>query len=116
MKVSNQLPCRRGTSVGGRDHARGPIAPNSKGHVNGPQFTAGFFSLFRFETTLHFLNVEGLVEVHTAKENVQGTIDHNYSLQKNTWIMVHLKTQDVLHGLCWGSQAPLRVSSSRLMV
>lgn len=81
----------------------GPIAPNSKDHVSGPQFTAEFFSLFHFDTTLHFLNVEGLIEIHILKETVQGTIDHNYNLQKNTWVTGHLKTQDVLSGLCWGS-------------
>ena len=68
-----------------------PLTPNVKGHVNGPQFTAGF-SLFTTLISHYTLNVEGLVKVHNAKENVQGTIDHNYSLQKNTWIMRYLKT------------------------
>lgn len=53
--------------------------------MRGPQFTAGFLSLYYFDT--EFLNVKGLIELQNAKENAQGTTDHNYNLQKNTWTM-----------------------------
>lgn len=53
--------------------------------MRGPQFTAGFLSLYYFDT--EFLNVKGLIELQNAKENAQGTTDHNYNLQKSTWTM-----------------------------
>lgn len=54
----------------------------------------GFLSLNHFDT-LHFINVEGLLELQNAKENVQGTVDHNYNLQKGVCTTRHPETLDV---------------------
>lgn len=95
------LPCQRCGSIAWQGPHTGPSAPNPKAHAWFTNYSRLFISLPLWHIT--FFNVEGLIELHNAKENGRGTIGHNRN-RKRIPGPQGAYNPDIMSGLCWGAR------------